>query len=568
MAFWNNSRELTAKLSALDKSQAVIEFAMDGTILTANANFLSAMGYALSEVRGRHHSMFVEPAFAKSPEYAEFWKRLRLGEYQACEYKRLAKGGREVWIQASYNPILGRNGQPHKVVKFATDITQRKLADADFKGQVDAIGKAQAVIHFNLDGTIIEANQNFLDAMGYRVEEIAGKHHSMFVDPDFAKSPEYRAFWERLGRGEYEAREYKRLAKGGREVWIQASYNPIFDMNGKPFKVVKFATDITKQKLTSADSSGQIDAIGKAQAVIHFNLDGTIIDANDNFLNTVGYRRDEIAGKHHSMFVDPAYAKSSEYRLFWEKLRSGIHDANEYRRLGKGNREIWIQASYNPIFDMNGKPFKVVKFATDITRSMTARLQVAELIEKSTANVQGVASGAEEMSASIREINGNMLKSKEAVEEIVSRVNIAGKSSDNLKKSSEAMNRIVDLIRDIAGRVNLLALNATIEAARAGEAGKGFTVVASEVKNLAGQTAAATDNISSEIAQMLTVSTSVAATVGEAVSSAQQVARYVNAVASALEQQNAAMSEISGNAQNASHALGDINQHVKEIAAR
>ena len=568
MAFWNNSRELTAKLSALDKSQAVIEFAMDGTILTANANFLSAMGYALSEVRGRHHSMFVEPAFAKSPEYAEFWKRLRLGEYQACEYKRLAKGGREVWIQASYNPILGRNGQPHKVVKFATDITQRKLADADFKGQVDAIGKAQAVIHFNLDGTIIEANQNFLDAMGYRVEEIAGKHHSMFVDPDFAKSPEYRAFWERLGRGEYEAREYKRLAKGGREVWIQASYNPIFDMNGKPFKVVKFATDITKQKLTSADSSGQFDAIGKAQAVIHFNLDGTIIDANDNFLNTVGYRRDEIAGKHHSMFVDPAYAKSSEYRLFWEKLRSGIHDANEYRRLGKGNREIWIQASYNPIFDMNGKPFKVVKFATDITRSMTARLQVAELIEKSTANVQGVASGAEEMSASIREINGNMLKSKEAVEEIVSRVNIAGKSSDNLKKSSEAMNRIVDLIRDIAGRVNLLALNATIEAARAGEAGKGFTVVASEVKNLAGQTAAATDNISSEIAQMLTVSTSVAATVGEAVSSAQQVARYVNAVASALEQQNAAMSEISGNAQNASHALGDINQHVKEIAAR
>ena len=568
MAFWNHSAEMTAKLSALDKSQAVIEFAPDGTILNANANFLAAMGYGLEEIKGRHHRIFVEPAEAESADYRLFWEKLRRGEYDSREYKRLGKGRREIWIQASYNPVLGSDGKPSKIVKFANDITQRKQASAEAMGQIDAIGKSQAVIHFNLDGTVVEANQNFLSALGYTLEEIRGKHHRIFVAPEDAASQTYRLFWEKLGRGEYDAGEYKRLAKDGREVWIQASYNPIFDMNGRPFKVVKFATDITAQKLATADITGQIDAIGKSQAVIHFNLDGTIIDANDNFLSAMGYGREEVRGKHHSLFVTPAHARSDEYRRFWEKLRTGQYDAGEYLRLGKGGREVWIQASYNPILDMNGKPFKVVKFASDITQSMKARIQVASLVDQSTSNVHGVASAAEEMSASIGEINVSMAKSRTAVEDIVLKVKIAGDSSEALRKSSEAMEKIVELIRGIAGQVNLLALNATIEAARAGDAGKGFTVVASEVKNLAGQTAAATENISREIAEMQNVSASVAATVGEAVRSADLVSQYVTMVASALEQQSVATREISSSAQNASHALVHINDNVKKIAAR
>jgi methyl-accepting chemotaxis protein len=568
MTFWKGFRGAAAKLAAIDRSQAVIEFATDGTILDANQNFLDTMGYTLAEIRGRHHAIFVDPVFARTPDYRRFWEKLRGGAFDAGEYKRLAKGGREVWIQASYNPLLDRSGKPTRIVKFATDITRRKLAAADMGGQIEAIGKSQAVIHFDLDGAILDANENFLAAMGYGLNEVKGKHHSLFVEPGHAASPEYKQFWRKLGRGEYDSGEYKRLAKGGREVWIQASYNPIFDMNGKPFKVVKYATDITRQKLAEADARGQIEAIGKSQAVIHFALDGTILDANRNFLATLGYTLDEIKGKHHSLFVEPATAKSAEYQKFWEKLGRGEYDAAEYKRLAKGGREVWIQASYNPIFDMNGRPFKVVKYATDITRSMGARTQVAELVGRSTLNVQGVAAAAEEMSASIDEINGNMAKSRQAVDEIVQRVGAAGSRSEMLRKSSQAMEKIVALIRDIADQTNLLALNATIEAARAGDAGKGFSVVASEVKNLASQTAAATDSISSEIADMLGISTQVSDTVKDAVTSADRVSEYVGHVAGALEQQSVATREISSSVQQASRALADIDLHVKKIASR
>jgi len=237
----------------------------------------------------------------------------------------------------------------------------------DYAGQVAAIGKSQAVIEFNMDGTIITANELFLDVMGYSLKEIQGQHHSVFVEPGYKDSREYKAFWDNLNRGQYEAKEYKRIGKDGREVWIQGSYNPILDLEGKPFKVVKYATDVTEQKLENANFSGQIEAIDKAQAVIEFNMDGTIITANDLFLNAIGYRLTEIQGQHHNMFVGTDYRDSGEYREFWAKLNRGEFEAREFKRFGKGGREIWIQASYNPILDLNGKPFKVVKYATDIT---------------------------------------------------------------------------------------------------------------------------------------------------------------------------------------------------------
>ena len=378
------------QVSAISKSQAVIEFSLDGKVLNANDNFLNALGYAINEIQGQHHSMFVDSVYRISPEYRMFWEKLGRGEFDAGQYKRIGKGGKEVWIEASYNPILDGNGRPFKVVKYATNITQQKLQAADFSGQLAAISKAQAVIEFTMDGKVLHANDNFLSVLGYTLNEIQGQHHSMFIDPVDRASPEYRMFWEKLGRGEYDAGQYKRIGKGGKEVWIQASYNPIKDMNGKPFKVVKYATDITAEKLKAADFEGQLKAINKAQAVIEFSMDGKVLNANDNFLNVLGYSLSEIKGQHHSMFVDPTYRASPEYRMFWEKLGRGEYDAAQYKRIGKGGKEVWIQASYNPIMDMNGKPFKVVKYATDVTEQVKAADMLKQAVEQ-TQEVVGLA---------------------------------------------------------------------------------------------------------------------------------------------------------------------------------
>jgi methyl-accepting chemotaxis protein len=238
-------RDLLAIYQALDRVQAIIEFNLDGTVVSANENFLRIFGYELDEIVGKHHRIFCDPSYVESDAYAEFWKKLGRGEYHAAEFKRLAKGGKEIWLRASYNPVFDKDGKPVRVVKFATDVTASKLQIAEFEGKVRAIERAQAVIEFELDGTVITANENFLRIFGYSLDEIVGKHHRIFCEPGYAESPEYAQFWQKLGRGEYDADEFKRINKDGAEVWLQASYNPIFDVEGRPRKVVKFASDIT-----------------------------------------------------------------------------------------------------------------------------------------------------------------------------------------------------------------------------------------------------------------------------------------------------------------------------------
>ena len=247
------------------------------------------------------------------------------------------------------------------------------MASADLSAVYQALDRVQAIIEFNLDGTVVSANENFLEIFEFDLDEIAGEHHRLFCDPEYAESEAYAEFWVKLGRGENHEAEFKRLAKGGREIWLQASYNPVFDEDGKPVKVIKFATDVTATKLKNAEYEGKVQAIDRAQAVIEFDLDGTVITANENFLRIFGFSLDEIKGKHHQIFCDPGYVESQAYTEFWQKLGRGEYDAGEFKRIAKDGSEVWLQASYNPIFDADGRPLKVVKFASDISDEVQKR---------------------------------------------------------------------------------------------------------------------------------------------------------------------------------------------------
>jgi methyl-accepting chemotaxis protein len=383
--------------------------------------------------------------------------------------------------------------------------------------------------------------------MGYTLPEIQGKHHSMFVEPAMRESDEYKKFWAKLRNGEFQAGEYKRIGKGGKEVWILASYNPVLDEKGEAFAVVKFATDVTQQKLQAADVGGQLAAIGKSQAVIEFNLDGTIITANDNFLQALGYLLSEIQGKHHRMFVEPAERDSAAYAEFWAALNRGQYQAGEYKRIGNGGKEIWIQASYNPILDLNGKPFKVVKYATDVTRQVLVRMGN----ERVRSMMESVAAGAEELSASVREISSAMVKSKETAAGAVDRVETADQEAQRLTQAAQSMSGIVQIIQDITGQINLLALNATIESARAGEAGRGFAVVASEVKNLANQAKQAAEKITEEIESLNGISSDVVGALAAIRREMQNVSEYVTSTAAAVEEQTTVTGEMSASMQRA-----------------
>ncbi|CCE03448.1 PAS domain-containing methyl-accepting chemotaxis protein [Bradyrhizobium sp. STM 3809] len=478
--------------------------------------------------------------FHKDPSHQRHMLKALAAEHRACI--KIGKWTFDLVAQPLRHPDGSRAGT---VVEWSD--ASIRLQNLDYSAQVAAIGRSQAVIEFNMDGTIITANDNFLNALGYSLREIQGKHHSMFVSPDEREGQGYREFWAALRGGQYRAAEYKRIGKGGKEVWIQASYNPVLDQDGKPFKVVKFATDVTDQKLRNADLAGQIAAINKSQAVIEFNLDGTIINANDNFLNALGYSLSEIKGRHHSMFVEPSERDSQAYREFWAALNRGEYQAAEYKRIGKGGRQVWIQASYNPILDLNGKPFKVVKFATDVTQQVLVRMGN----ERVRGMMESVAAGAEELNASVREISEAMTKSRETAMGAAERVASADSQAKRLSDATQAMSGIVELIGDITGQINLLALNATIESARAGEAGRGFAVVAAEVKNLANQAKAATDKIGAEIGGLNEISSEVVNALSVIKSEIQNVSEYVTSTAAAVEEQSTVTGEMSSSMQRA-----------------
>jgi len=428
---------LEQAMQAIFNSRPCVEFDIEGNVVRANDLFLRMTGYTIEEVQGKNHRIFERDADRDLPENATLWAKFKDHVAQSGEFRRLAKGNREMWVACTYYPIPDIDGKVYRVMQFMTDITERKLRDNDHAEQIAAIGKSQAVIEFAMEGTILHANDNFLKALGYTLDEIKGKHHSMFVDEAYRQSADYKEFWAKLNRGEYVADEFKRIGKGGREVWILASYNPILDLNGKPFKVVKYATDVTEQKLRNADYAGQIAAVSKAQAVIEFKMDGTVIAANDNFLKALGYTLDEVKGKHHSMFVDDAYRQRPEYKDFWSRLNRGENVSDGFKRIGKGGKEVWIQAYYNPILDLNGKPYKVVKYATDTTQQKQAlNAMLADAAMLSQAAVEGKLATRAEASKHQGDYRKVIEGVNATLDAVIGPLNVAARYVDDISKGN------------------------------------------------------------------------------------------------------------------------------------
>jgi methyl-accepting chemotaxis protein len=516
-----------AVLGVISREQAIIEFNPDGTIISANENFQNALGYKLNEIVGKHHSMFCDPDFTRTNEYRAFWDKLGRGQFDANKYKRVTKAGKEIWIQASYNPIVDRSGKVVKVIKFAIDITEQEVAAQEARGTLDALGREQAVIEFTPDGTVIAANSNFQSALGYSLGEIVGKHHSMFCDQEYTRTADYRAFWDKLGRGDFDAGKYKRIGKGGREIWIQASYNPIKDLSGRVVKVVKFATDITESEIAARNAEKERQARAEEQALVVKGLaDGLGRLAEGDLVARI----------------------STQFPGEYEKLRSDFNGAMEQ-----------IQSAMKTIVLNSGGirtgAGEISQAADDLSRrteQQAASLEeTAAALDEITATVRKTAESAKQAGTVVTNTRGDAEASGQVVRQTVA-------AMAEIEKSSKQVSQIIGVIDEIAFQTNLLALNAGVEAARAGEAGRGFAVVASEVRALAQRSSDA----AKEIKGLISASSQQVESGVDLVSATGQ---SLEKIVGRVQEIATLMAEITASTQEQSTALAEVNTAINQM---
>ncbi|PIC01000.1 PAS domain-containing methyl-accepting chemotaxis protein [Caulobacter sp. X] len=498
-----------ATLEALCLSFAIIEFTPEGRILRANPTFCAAVGYQALEIVGRQHAILLEEAEVTSEAYQQFWADLRTTGFKSGEFKRRRKDGSPLWIRASYSPVRDGAGKVVKVVKLALDITAEKIVAAENQSLLNAINRSQAIIQFSLDGTILEANDNFLNAVGYKREEIIGQHHRMFAEPVYAKSSEYARFWARLEAGEFFSGEFHRLGKNGREVWLQAQYNPVFDAEGHVTRVVKIATDLTERMRQVGLVSESLQSLSEGD--LRVRISEALMPS-----------------------LDP--------------LRTAFNASAEAL-----NRTLLVVAEATKVVNSGGD--EIAGNADDLARrteQQAASLEeTAAALDEITTAVSRTASGAKHANTVVERASRHAEQSRSVVESAV-------EAMGGIEQSSDQISKIIGVIDEIAFQTNLLALNAGVEAARAGEAGRGFAVVAQEVRALAQRSADAAREIKALIA-----------------ASSQNVERGVSLVGGAgaalrdilvqIGEIEGLMSDISLSAQEQASGLGQVSSAVGEM---
>jgi methyl-accepting chemotaxis protein len=508
----------SAILDAMNRSQAVIEFTPDGTILTANNNFMTAMGYDLSEIVGKHHSMFAPDSIKNSEEYKTFWARLKAGEFFSTEARRIKKGGQEIWLSASYNPVFDDAGKVYKVIKFATDITAQKLINNDYAGQISAIRKSQAVIEFNMDGTIIDANDAFLATTGYRLDEIRGQHHRIFGKADYIASAEYKKFWADLNEGKFLSDEIERVAKDGSTLWLQASYNPIFDSNGVPFKVVKYAANVTERKRLVDELQGVLLKLGQCDLSASINIERE----------------------------SPYYVVGESMNEFIVNFRAILNQIND-SAVNTENFANEIAAS-------------TVDLASRTEQQASGLQKTAATMEELATTISQSASNAEQANSLAQSASDVATSGGELILEVV----------ENMGSITESANKISDIIGVIDGiafQTNILALNAAVEAARAGEQGRGFAVVASEVRTLAQRSANAAKDIKTLISDSVEKVQSGNTLVNDSGETMKKIVASIKQVTTIMAEINLASSEQAQSISDVSATVRDMDSTTQQNTA-
>lgn len=606
----------------IEQLQGVLRCNLDGVIQEVNALSSNISGRDRSGLVGKTLSAIGETVGTDAPSP---WQQLRQGQGATGLLSGTRPDGTAFWVRATYVPVKDETGTVTAAVVYLTDITHVFGDKVAAEARLAAISRSLAVIEFKPDGTILNANENFLNALGYRLEEVVDRHHRMFMEPDEANRPEYRQFWLDLAAGGFHAGEFRRVSKAGKPIYIRASYTAVTDPHGKVLSVIKIASDVTAAKNAQILADAKLNAFSRSLAMIEFTADGTILDANENFLKTMGYSLDEIVGKHHSMFVDPAEAARPSYAQFWRELARGGYHADEFVRLDKYGRRVYLVASYNSVTNAEGKVDRVIKVANDVTQTqgvisemmdalgklatgdLSARLsdevngkfvdlrnsfnetmlRFGSLIESTrqqSASMKSeagqIASGAEELArrgesqaasleetaAAVEEISGNISSTSDAARDANNSAQSAretvGNGAQIVKEAILAMNRIAEhtkkmadftrVIENFAFQTNLLSINAAVEAARAGEVGRGFAVVAGEVRNLAQQSAAASQSIAELISETETE-------VGSGV-------RLVTSAGSSLDSIQSAVDGVVENIAGIAHATTEQAVGVREIS--